>query len=231
MLIINAELPYVHVSDSGAIPAAKPSEGDDDLGLDEMPIWTKPPPFPCRPLRGHRPDRAREGRGVSWREQFAVIVGPRLAQLQRLARKILRSDDLADDAVQEALLSFWQEQRIPPNLDGWLVRAVVNRSLHLNRTRKRRRDHEKRAAARRSECDPAGDASRPLEVAEVAHAIDAAISALPDHLRSVFVLREAEQLDYETIAEVLQIPVGTVRSRLHRGREALQGALLGAGEV
>ena len=154
----------------------------------------------------------------TWCDQFAELVGPRLARLQRLARKILRSDDLADDAVQEALLSLWREERPPPNLDGWLVRAVVNRSLHLNRTRRRRRYHEERACLGRSEQDPAGDASRPLEIAEVARAIEAALDALPDHLRTVFVLREAEQMDYESIAESLGVPVGTVRSRLHRAR-------------
>jgi RNA polymerase sigma-70 factor (ECF subfamily) len=181
-------------------------------------------PMPC-------PERREISRCIDWDHKFSEVVSPMLCRLHRLARRILRSDDLAEDAVQEALLSLWQEQRVPPNPDGWLVRAVVNRSLHLNRTRKRRRDHEKRAAARRSEHDPAGDASRPLEVAEVAHAIDAALSALPDRLRSVFVFRETKRLGYKTIAEVLQIPVGTVRSRLHRAREALQGALRGAGEV
>jgi len=164
-------------------------------------------------------------------DQFAEIVGPRLARLQRLAWKILRSDDLADDAVQEALLSLWREERLPPNLDGWLVRAVVNRSLHLNRTRQRRRHHEERACLGRSEQDPAGDASRPLETAEVARAIEAALDALPDHLRTVFVLREAEQMDYESIAESLGVPMGTVRSRLHRAREALKAALVATATV
>src|SRR5258708_1378643 len=126
------------------------------------------------------------------------------------------ASELADDAVQAALLSLWKEGGLPPNTEGWRVNAVVLRSLHLNRSRRRRRDHEERACARRPEHDPGGDASRPLEVAEVARAIDAALSTLPDHLRSVFVLREAERLDYGEIAGALQIPVGTVRSRLHR---------------
>jgi RNA polymerase sigma-70 factor (ECF subfamily) len=137
----------------------------------------------------------------------------------------LRSDDLADDAVQEALLSLWLEGRLPPNLDGWLVRAVVYRSLHLNRSRRRRREYEERACLLRPEHDPGGDASRPLEDAEVARTIEAALSGLPDYLRTVFVLREVEQMDYKSIAEALQVPVGTVRSRLNRSRSALQQVL------
>jgi RNA polymerase sigma-70 factor, ECF subfamily len=168
------------------------------------------------------------GRVDSWHDRFDELVGPRIGRLRRLARRILRSEDLADDAVQETLLCLWREGRLPPNPDGWLVRTVINRSLHLNRSRRRRRAHEERAAARRPEHDPEGDASRPLEVAEIASAIDVALAALPEHLRGVFVLREAEQLDYESIAKVLRVPLGTVRSRLHRAREALQDAL-GAG--
>ena len=163
-------------------------------------------------------------------DQFAEIVGRRLARLQRLARKILRSDDLADDAVQEALLSLWREERTPPNLDGWLVRAVVNRSLHLNRTRRRRRTTKSgRASAAPSRTPPATPRG-PWKSQEVARAIEAALDALPDHLRTVFVLREAEQMDYESIAESLSVPVGTVRSRLHRAR-ALKAALVATASV
>ena len=60
---------------------------------------------------------------------------------------------------------------------------------------------------------------------EVAHAVAALLKELPEHLRTVFVLRAAEQHDYESIAAVLGVPVGTVRSRLHRAREAAQGRL------
>ena len=138
---------------------------------------------------------------------------------------VLHGEDLADDAVQEALLSLWREGRMPQNPEGWLVRAVVLRSLHLNRSRRRRRGYEGRAGATRPELDPDGDASRVLEAQEVAHAIAALLGELPEHLRTVFVLREAEQRDYESIAAALCVPIGTVRSRLHRARQALQEGL------
>jgi RNA polymerase sigma-70 factor (ECF subfamily) len=137
----------------------------------------------------------------------------------------LHSEDLADDAVQEALLSLWKEGRMPANPEGWLVRAVVLRSLHLNRSRRRRRGYEERAGALRPESDSCGDVSRVLETQEVAHAIAALLGRLPEHLRTVFVLRETEQRDYESIAAELGVPVGTVRSRLHRAREVLRHGL------
>jgi RNA polymerase sigma-70 factor, ECF subfamily len=226
MSVINADLPRALISDSADIHIQKPLDRDrDGLGFKSIPTWSGRSPFECRPHRRTRLDRADERRSRSWDDQFAEVVGPRLVQLQHLARRILRSDDLADDAVQEALLSLWLEGRLPPNPDGWLVRAVVHRCLHLNRSRRRRRENEERACSQRSEHDPGADASRPLEDAEVAVAIEAALATLPDHLRTVFLLREAEQMDYNAIADSLRVPVGTVRSRLHRAREAMRDAL------
>ncbi|SIO62439.1 RNA polymerase sigma-70 factor, ECF subfamily [Singulisphaera sp. GP187] len=160
-----------------------------------------------------------------WHLEFAEIVAPLLDQLHRLARRILRSDDMAEDAVQEALTSLWRAGRLPPNPTGWLSRAVVHRSLHLNRCRKRRRCHEERACSHRSENQKEGEASRTLEARELGVRIDAAIAQLPERFREVFLLREVEQMDYGAIADLLRVPVGTVRSRLFRSREALQKAL------
>jgi RNA polymerase sigma-70 factor (ECF subfamily) len=160
-----------------------------------------------------------------WHLAFAETVTPLLNRLHQVARRILRSDDMAEDAVQEALTSLWREGRLPPNPPGWLARAVVHRSLHLNRCRRRRQCHEERACSHRSEPQQESEASRVLESRELGVRIEAAISQLPERFRAVFVLREIEQMDYGSIADALQVPVGTVRSRLSRSREALQKAL------
>jgi RNA polymerase sigma-70 factor, ECF subfamily len=175
-------------------------------------------PIPCLEQRG-------SGRRVDWDERFSEVVGPMLGRLHRLARRILRSDDLAEDAVQEAIVTLWQVGRLPPNPSAWLSRAVVNRSLHLNRSRQRRHQHELKACFHRPESDPSGDADRLLEFEEIGTRIDEALSMLSERLRTVFVLREIEQMDYEAIANRLRIPVGTVRSRLARSRAALRTAL------
>jgi RNA polymerase sigma-70 factor (ECF subfamily) len=171
------------------------------------------------------PDRECAGEQFDWDDTFSDVVGPLLARLRRLARRILHSDDLAEDAVQEAVLCLWKEGRLPPNPSAWLSRAVVHRSLHLNRSRHRRRRHELLACLHRPESDSGGDAARALEVEEISARIDKALWMLSDRLRMVFVLREIEQMDYESIADRLRIPLGTVRSRLARSREALHHAL------
>ncbi|MGO9601250.1 MAG: RNA polymerase sigma factor [Isosphaeraceae bacterium] len=175
-------------------------------------------PIPCPKTKG-------ADRRIDWDENFSDAVAPLLVRLHRLARRILHSVDLAEDAVQEAILSLWKEGRLPPNPSAWLNRAVVNRSLHLNRSRHRRRRHELLACLHRPESDPTGDAARALEAEEISARIGQALSMLSDRLRMVFILREIEQMDYESIADRLRIPLGTVRSRLARSREALQRAL------
>jgi RNA polymerase sigma-70 factor, ECF subfamily len=162
---------------------------------------------------------------VDWDDRFTETVGLLQVRLHRLARRILHNDDLAEDAVQEAIFSLWKEGRMPPNPRAWLSRAVVNRSLHLSRSRQRRRRHEVLACQERPERDPSCDGARALEAKEMGTKIDDALSTLSDRLRMVFVLREIEQMDYESIADRLDVPLGTVRSRLARSREALQQAL------
>lgn len=179
---------------------------------------------------GHSPSVPRLERKDAWTDrqwddQFAEVIGPMLGRLRRLAQRILRSEDLAEDAVQEALFSLWREGQRPPNPEAWLSRTVIHRSLHLNRGRRRRDRHERQACLHRPEFDPRSEPSRAAEADEISASINQALSGLSERLRTVFVLREIEQLDYESIAAALQIPLGTVRSRLARSREALQQAL------
>jgi RNA polymerase sigma-70 factor (ECF subfamily) len=207
MSVLNAARPHRSIGRSTYVSTARRETADHSGD----PTYRRDPPL----LRWSR----------DWDDEFAAVVHSRLARLQRLARRILHGDDLADDAVQEALFSLWKEGRMPPNPEGWLVRAVVLRSLHLDRSRRRRRGYEERAGAQRPEHDPRGDASRTLEVKEVTHAVAAALGTLPEPLRVVFVLRTVEEKDYQAIARRLQIPLGTVRSRLSRSRRAIRTLL------
>lgn len=145
--------------------------------------------------------------------------------LRAVARRIVGSDDLASDAVQEALLSLWSADSEPVELRAWLVRTVVHKSLHLVRSSSRRGRHESEAYAGRSESCPLCDPAVVLEQAECDQRIAAALKALSADLRAPFVLRQLHGLDYETIARRLNVPVGTVRSRLHRAREFLWNRL------
>ncbi len=167
-------------------------------------------------------DPSGEGQGPSFDERFTGIVQPVIGQLVHVARRILGSDDLAWEAVQEALLSLWMKGSPPPNPHAWLIRAVVHRSLHLGRTARRRRKYEARASHGRSEASDRDDPTLRLLVEEMRDALRAAVEKLGDTHRLVLSLHLIEELDYASIARRLGIPIGTVRSRLNRAREALR---------
>lgn len=150
---------------------------------------------------------------------------PHLSRAHAAARAVLGCDHLADDAVQEALLTLARTDAPPADLRGWFVRTVVHRARHLRRTLQRRRWHEEHAAHR---CDHHPDCDNPLHHAcahELAARLAVACAALPAPQRLVFELHERESLDYEGLAARLGWPIGTVRSRLHRARATVSRAL------
>jgi len=149
-----------------------------------------------------------------------------LVRSHGIARRVLGCDHLAADAVQEALVALWQLPEPPLQLQGWLVRAVIHRCRHLLRTLRRRRHHEHHAAS--AHCDLHAGCDNPLHAAyahELGERLAAAVAGLPAEQRAAFELLEQGELDYAGIARVLDLPIGTVRSRLHRARLALQAAV------
>jgi RNA polymerase sigma factor (sigma-70 family) len=163
------------------------------------------------------------------REQFDALVLPHLSCLHRAARRVLGSDDLAWDAVQETLFRFWRNGRIPADPRAALLRVVRPTSLQILRSQRRRTHHEQWACT-----DPAPhpDCEDPVcvqEQAELTDELRRAIDGLPKACREAFRLRVDEGLGYEEIATALSIPVGTVRSRLARARDLLEHALARSG--
>jgi RNA polymerase sigma-70 factor, ECF subfamily len=134
------------------------------------------------------------------------------------------NDADAADATQEALLAI---VRGLPRFDGrssfrtWSYRVAVNACLDELRRRKRRPTTGLPDLER---FDRPSYGSGPDDVASRLE-LDAALAALPDDFRAAVVLRDVADLDYAEIAEVLQIPAGTVRSRIARGRMALARTL------
>lgn len=148
-----------------------------------------------------------------------------LDRAHRAARALLGCDHLAADAVQEALVALWRQPMAPPDRRGWLVRAVVHRARHLRRSLLRRRRHE---CAAGDHCELHTGCDNPLHQAhahELGERLDAAVATLPREQRAPFELYVATGLDYRGIASELGLPIGTVRSRLHRARAALQALL------
>ena len=163
------------------------------------------------------------------REQFDDLTRPLIRHLLGHARSILHSEDLAWDAVQEALLGLWEKAQsgaaVLDYAGPWLCRAVVLRSLQIARQNGRRSRHERRAAACRSDLIPCAIENDVMETEELRRIVSLAVAVLPDDFRSVLELRTQQGLDYAGISRQLGIPLGTVRSRLNRARLLLQNVL------
>lgn len=156
--------------------------------------------------------------------RFDRLVRPHLASAFCVARAIVSSEDLAWDVVQESLLSLWRLKTTPLHIRAWLIRAVVNRSLHLLRTRRRCHTHERIAC---SECgrSRASSPAAHIELEELRSAVLSTIRSLPSNHRRILELREIDELDYGEVAARLGLPIGTVRSRLNRARSVLKSQL------
>ena len=157
-------------------------------------------------------------------------------RLYSLALRITRDRDLAADAVQEAFATALQRAagfRGDSSLGTWLHRIVYTKSIDLLRARGREAplaDEDK--AAPGSEDDRVGGAptwSRPpdeiLLGAETREALERALAQITPMQRLVFELREVEGRDTDEVAGILDLPPGTVRVHLHRGRMRLRGLL------
>jgi RNA polymerase sigma-70 factor (ECF subfamily) len=141
------------------------------------------------------------------------------------ARGILGSEDLARDAVQEALVCCWQRPCLPDDPRAWLLRTVVHRALHHSRTQRRAVRRERALAAERREASYAQDPAWHVGRGELGELIETALAELPEVLRQAFIQFELEGQDYAQISAREGIPIGTVRSRLSRARTALRARL------
>lgn len=165
---------------------------------------------------------------------FAAVLKPAFGTALRLTRNEADAEDLMQEA---ALLAYRGFGSFEPgtNFKAWYFRILMNCFYSRHRSRKRApetvdwddtpdlflyaRSHEDGFPA--FGADPAAELLERLGTERVA----AAVEMLPDEYRSVATLYFMEDFSYQEIAEVLGCPVGTVRSRLHRGRKMLQKAL------
>lgn len=145
-----------------------------------------------------------------------------LLALRALARRLTGCGDLAEDVVQEALIALWEAPAAPAKREAWLRAVVERKALQRLRALARRRAHECSAGA---PCPLALDPARALERAEVRARVRAALARLPERYRAPLRLHELEGLDYRAVGAALGLPLGTVRSRLARGRARLRALL------
>jgi RNA polymerase sigma-70 factor (ECF subfamily) len=156
-------------------------------------------------------------------EAFGVLVRTSLPRLIGIARLVLRDQDRAQDAVQEALVLAWKHVRAlrdPGAWDGWLYRLTVRACYRSARTYKARDLVELHVVLD----DEPATVDFSLTVAD-RDRLGRELSRLPLDQRTVMVLHFYLDLPLTEAAEVLGIPVGTAKSRLHRGLEALRTAM------
>jgi len=133
--------------------------------------------------------------------------------------------DIAQDAFVQAFVKLETFQRTSAFFT-WLYRIAFNLAVSQRRRRKPTVSVEQaREATGHEPIDDGGAPGDRLELRERAGLVQAALAALSDEHREVLVLREMEGCDYETIGEMLDLPIGTVRSRLHRARTQLRDQL------
>ena len=170
------------------------------------------------------------------REAIRAIVTANNQRLFRTAWSILKDRGEAEEAVQSAYVSAFAsldafEGR--SSLSTWLTRIVVNEALGRLRAQKRRRNQLEGAGVAvledYREAFMRGSEARPPDVAlareQMRRLLEQAVAMLPETFRTVFVLREVEGLSGEETAEALDLPVATVKTRLHRARRKLQQIL------
>ena len=167
---------------------------------------------------------------ISDDEAFQRYVVPELPTLLRVARSLTHNPHDAEDLVQDTILRAYKAMS---NFDGAHARAwlfTILRNTHINRNRRQRPNlfddpHD-------AELVPELRRSDPAELAEQAafrDAVIAAVAALPDKMRVVVELVDLEMCTYAEVAMVLDIPIGTVMSRLHRGRRHIKEQLISSG--
>ena len=170
--------------------------------------------------------------------QFADLAMEYMGSLYSAALRMTRNPADAEDLVQETYLKAYRafgSFKEGTNLKAWLYRILTNTFINSYRARKRRPeqteldDVEDLYLYRRLGGLEAVSAGRSAEEEVLEHFTESevkeAVEALPEQFRMAVLLADVEGFSYKEIAEILDIPIGTVMSRLHRGRKALQKTL------
>lgn len=159
-------------------------------------------------------------------------------QLYGAAMRMARKPADAEDLVQETMLKAYRaydSYTEGTNLKAWLYRILTN--TYINRYRKAQRrpvetdlgEVEDMYLYRRMGSDTSAEMSRSAEDTLLEGLVESdikeAVESLPEHFRMPVLLADLEDFSYKEIAEILDIPIGTVMSRLHRGRKQLQRSL------
>ena len=159
-------------------------------------------------------------------DEFETIAMPHRNDLYRTARRVLGNQTEAEDVVQETYLQAWKSfHRFEPgtNIRAWMFKILFHVIQHHRRKSYRLvtvKEEEEFIFDQLTYEPPVPQELRDEDVL-------AALDRVPMHFRSVILLADVQEFSYKEIAESLSIPIGTVMSRLNRGRKILRDALAG----
>ena len=172
---------------------------------------------------------------------FELLVIKYQRRVERLIGRMVRDSDLVQDLAQETFIRAYRalgQFRGDAQFYTWLYRIAVNTAkkqlMELKRdplvfqSQMKSGDDDETSGSERELNPSVADTETPeavLASKEIAEAVNAAMDALPEELRNAIALREIEGLSYEEIAQALDCPIGTVRSRIFRAREAISSRI------
>ncbi|MCA9192854.1 MAG: sigma-70 family RNA polymerase sigma factor [Planctomycetales bacterium] len=160
---------------------------------------------------------------------FDQLVNKYQRRLLGLLAHACNDRSLAEDITQDAFVRAYQKLHLfsgDAQFYAWLARIAFN--LLASSKRKKRIENQASREGYDVVLDTVGQSQQPfeeLELSEVQQQVRLAVSELDEDRRAVVLLKDFDGMDYDTIAEMLEIPVGTVRSRLHRARLELKEIL------
>ncbi len=165
-------------------------------------------------------------------KSFEKLIVPYEQKVYRIAWHVFRHDEDASDAAQEVFVKLYynlSKFRFDSSFSTWLYRLAMNTCIDEYRKRKRRLDHTaKLDYPMESDCDTPEDA---VIRQEKILAVRTAISQLSDDHKSIIILRDIQGLSYEEVSEILNISLGTVKSRISRARSALKEQIISNGRL
>jgi RNA polymerase sigma-70 factor, ECF subfamily len=165
---------------------------------------------------------------------YELLVLKYQRRIERLIGRMVRDTDLIEDIAQETFIRAYRalaQFRGEAQFYTWLYRIAVNtakkalvdlrRDPVVSESSLRGNDDEEETSGVENELTTSETPETVLAAKEIAATVNSAMEALPEELRQAVTLREIEGLSYEEIAEVMNCPIGTVRSRIFRAREAI----------